>query len=49
MRIPDDDQETVAKQEPTGLPDHVKRVVADWPELTPQQLDNIAALLRAGR
>jgi hypothetical protein len=30
------------------LAEHVKRVVAEFPPLTPAQLDRIAALLRAG-
>jgi hypothetical protein len=31
------------------LADHVKELVADWPELPPDKLDKVAALLRAGR
>jgi hypothetical protein len=30
------------------LEDHVAKIIADWPELTSEQLDRVAALLRAG-
>jgi hypothetical protein len=31
------------------LEEHVAKIVADWPPLTDEQLDRVAALLRAGR
>lgn len=31
-----------------GLVEHVKKVVGDWPTPTPEQLEPVAALLRAG-
>ncbi len=31
-----------------GLVEHVKKVVSDWPTPTPEQLEPVAALLRAG-
>ncbi len=31
-----------------GLAEHAARVVADWPAPTPEQLERIAAILRAG-
>ena len=37
-----------AELELSKLEDHVNRIVADWPELTGEQLDRIAALLRTG-
>jgi hypothetical protein len=45
MSIPQDPakQEELARAK---LATHVKRVVADWPELTSEQLDNVSALLR---
>jgi hypothetical protein len=29
--------------------DRVEQIIADWPELSGQRLDRVAALLRAGR
>lgn len=49
-RNPDDPELTEARRELelSKLEDHVNRIVADWPELTGEQLDRIAALLRTG-
>jgi hypothetical protein len=34
---------------PAELRAHADREVADWPELTPEQLDRLASLLRPAR
>lgn len=31
-----------------GLAQHIERTVAEWPALTPSQLDRLAILLRGG-
>lgn len=48
---PADDPELleVARRFKTNrLAEHVEKKLADWPPLTPDQLDRIAAILRAG-
>ncbi len=49
-RAPDDPELIGAHAEfkTQRLADHVDRVLADWPPLTDEQLDRVAALLRAG-
>ncbi|MFD1210981.1 hypothetical protein ACFQ36_02860 [Arthrobacter sp. GCM10027362] len=48
-RRPDDPELVAARQKlkAASLEDHVRDVVENWPPLTPEQLDKIAALLRA--
>jgi hypothetical protein len=46
-----DDPELVAERQAHAverLAEHVEKVVAGWPKLTDEQLDRVAALLRAG-
>jgi hypothetical protein len=48
---PADDPELVDAQQKLAaaqLVEHIERIIADWPPLTDEQLDRIAALLRAG-
>ena len=49
-RAPDDPELVAARQNlrALSLEEHVRRVVAEAPPLSPEQLDRIAALLRSG-
>jgi hypothetical protein len=49
-RHPDDPEFVSAKRDlaAANLEEHVNRVLAGWPPLSEQQLDRIAAILRAG-
>jgi len=49
-REPDDPELLEARRSlrAVRLEEHVNKVLADWPPLTDEQLDRIAALLRAG-
>jgi hypothetical protein len=50
-RKPDDPELVEARQSLAAakLTEHVEKVLAGWPKLTDEQLDKVAALLRAGR
>ncbi|MGO9382398.1 MAG: hypothetical protein ACLP4W_09945 [Mycobacterium sp.] len=49
-RDPDDPELVEARRSlrASRLEEHVAKVVDGWPPLTDEQLDNVAALLRAG-
>jgi hypothetical protein len=49
-RQPDDPELIEAQQKlaTAQLMEHVERIIADWPPLTDEQLDRVAALLRTG-
>ncbi len=49
-RSPDDPEILDARRDlrAARLEEHVRKVVADWPPLTDEQLDRLAGLLRGG-